>query len=257
MKFHVLRYHGLFRNREELAGATFREYVSEEEFGGQVRWLKERGYAFLTLAQCRERWGREHFPEKAVCVAFDDGKQSGLRLAAPILAREGAVATYFVVPGWLGRRNVLERSEVRKLAALGMEIGSHSLTHPFMTRLAPGDLERETSGSKAYLEDLLGRPVESFSYPWGDTNRRVQAAVREAGYQVGCGAGRGANASPADWLLLNCCSMRLGLTHAHLQEMLNRRSTSLGESFVQVLRRVLGMRRFVAWSDVRHRRGEE
>ncbi len=66
-----------------------------------------------------------------------------------------------------------------------MEIGSHSNSHPVLSRLAPSDLEREVSGSREELGRILGSPPASFGYPYGSRqtfDRDVVDAVRRAGY---------------------------------------------------------------------------
>ena len=70
-----------------------------------------------------------------------------------------------------------------------VEVGSHTVTHPVLSALSP-DLQRdEIHRSKAALDDLLGRPVRSFAYPYGaPTNYTSEtiAIVREAGYSCAC-----------------------------------------------------------------------
>ncbi|HEV8335073.1 MAG TPA: polysaccharide deacetylase family protein [Candidatus Polarisedimenticolia bacterium] len=257
MRFHVLRYHGLYRDPEEIRGRPPQEYVSVDDFVHQVRWIRQNGYAMLTLRECRERAERGRLPEKVVCLSFDDGKESSLRLAVPVLAQEGGVATFFIVPAWLGRKNILVPSEVRDLASLGMEVGSHSLNHPFLTELGSSDLDREIAGSKDFLEDLLGRSVDCFSYPFGDANAKVRDAVEKAGYQVACGTRRGSNLLPPDWIYLRCWGMHRRVRGADLRGMLDRAGPSLGETAAEMVKRVVGMRRYARWTERWRRREVE
>ncbi len=185
MTFQVLLYHGLYADRLEIAGKPAREYVPMEEFRAHILWLKEAGYALLTLRECRTRVERGGLPPRSVCLTFDDGKASDLRLAAPVLADLGARATFFIIPGWLGKPNILTADGVKELSGAGFEIGAHSLNHPFLTSLGDEALRQEVRAPKSYLEDLLGHQVESFSYPFGDSDRRVRSAVAEAGHH-GC-----------------------------------------------------------------------
>ena len=63
-----------------------------------------------------------------------------------------------------------------------MSIGSHSKTHPYLTRCDRLELKLEISDSKKYLEDLTGKPINSFAYPFGDVNKYVANVVRDSGY---------------------------------------------------------------------------
>jgi len=249
LRFHIVRYHGLYRDPEEIRGQPPQEFVSVDDFVHHVRGLRQDGYALLSLTDCRNRAEQGRLPDRVVCIIFDDGKESCLRLAVPVLAQEGGVATFFIVPGWLGRRNILAASEVKDLASLGMEVGSHSMTHPFLTELAPADLDREVGGSKQFLEDLLGRPVECFSYPFGDANSKVREAVEKAGYRLACGSRGGANQLPVDWLSLRCRAMHHRVGGADLRGMLDRPGPSWGESAAGFVKRLVGMRRYARWTE--------
>ena len=72
------------------------------------------------------------------------------------------------------------------LAALrdaGMTIGSHSMTHAFLTNESATNVRHEVSGSRLELQKRLGTPATCFAYPGGVFNGSVVDAVREAGYQ--------------------------------------------------------------------------
>ena len=84
----------------------------------------------------------------------------------------------------------LNYSELKTLSDSSLvEIGSHSITHPVLS-VQPLELQkREIVKSKCFLEDILGHPVNSFSYPYGGTNEVGDYAVqlvREGGYEVAC-----------------------------------------------------------------------
>jgi peptidoglycan/xylan/chitin deacetylase (PgdA/CDA1 family) len=72
--------------------------------------------------------------------------------------------------------------QARAMAAGGVEIGSHTVTHPILTGLTDERLRRELRHSKAHIEAELGRKVETFCYPNGDYDSRVQSEAARAGY---------------------------------------------------------------------------
>lgn len=65
-----------------------------------------------------------------------------------------------------------------------LEIGSHTLAHPYLTFISPGEQTREISDSKQILSTLTGRPVRYFAYPGGDYDGAILARVRDAGYEA-------------------------------------------------------------------------
>jgi peptidoglycan/xylan/chitin deacetylase (PgdA/CDA1 family) len=244
-RFQVLLYHGVSQSREEIRGKPLREFLARSEVLSQVRWLKSNGCEFLTLKQCRALALAQKMPPRAICLTFDDGKKSDLDLVAPLLAEEGICGSFFIIPGWVGRPNYLDRNELRMLSEQGMEIGSHSLSHPFMTALSPEEMKREAFGSKKYLEDLLGTSVESYSYPYGDVNARVRDTVAQAGYSIACGARRGSNTPGSDWLVLNRWPMHDTTGLAGLRRILESGRPSMLERGADWVKRALGMRRYV------------
>lgn len=73
---------------------------------------------------------------------------------------------------------------LREVAGQGVEIGSHSVSHPHLTQLADADLRAELVESKQRLEDELGQECRVLAYPYGDEDARVAAAARAAGYEA-------------------------------------------------------------------------
>jgi len=258
MSFQCLLYHGLYRDLSEIRGKPRREYLSVEDFKAQVRWMIETGHALLSLARCRKLCDEGSLPPRAVCVTFDDGKRSDLTLAAPVLVREGCEATFFIVRGWIGHPESMALDQVKELSRIpGMEVGSHSLTHPFLSEMEVEGLVRETSGSRKFLEDLLGLSVESFSYPFGDASPAVVTAVKQAGYRIGCSTLRGRNSHLPDWMMLRRWGVPENAGVEGLSRILSREAPSWGQSAGEVVKRAVGMRRFVAWKDRWVRRGAE
>src|SRR5262249_40195820 len=76
--------------------------------------------------------------------------------------------------------------QLREMAAAGMEIGSHSLTHPFLHDLDPAGLRHEFGQSKAILEERLGSAVRSASLPRGWEPPGLEAVLDELGDRAFC-----------------------------------------------------------------------
>jgi peptidoglycan/xylan/chitin deacetylase (PgdA/CDA1 family) len=123
-------------------------------------------------------------PRLLVTSSWDDGDPADLRLAE-MLARYGFRATFYICRDRESRPRLTE-AEISELAALPeLEIGSHTLTHPNLRQLSTCRVDAELRGSKAWLEDLVGRSVTSFCYPNGSYHRSVVRRVAAAGYSIG------------------------------------------------------------------------
>jgi peptidoglycan/xylan/chitin deacetylase (PgdA/CDA1 family) len=183
----VLVYHGVGTATD---GDDARLLVSPERLESHIRFLQRRGYRFSTAEELVGR-GR---PEVGTAVlTFDDGFRSCLTEAVPVLNRLGVPATFYVCPGLFGGQHwhlageagrLLDEDEVRALAEAGMELGSHSISHPDLRLLDGGELTVELRESKAAVEQITGRPCRTLAYPYGLHDARVEQAAGDAGYEL-------------------------------------------------------------------------
>ncbi len=157
------------------------------DFAGQMARLEDLGYRVVPLEEAVELLARgEPLQRPTLAITFDDGFANNLDVAFPELHRRGWPATVFVTTGWLGRRPFLTPRELQGLAALGIEVGNHTHTHPDLTRLAPAGIEREVIECSERVEQLTGRRPRHFCYPNGAYDRRVRDAVAAAGMEAAC-----------------------------------------------------------------------
>jgi peptidoglycan/xylan/chitin deacetylase (PgdA/CDA1 family) len=176
----VLMYHELATPGRPLCQADpgYRRYVvPASAFQEQLTYLKALGYAGISMGEALK--GPQ---DKPVVLTFDDGCESDLRIAAPLLASLGLTATFYITAGFLGRPAFMTESQLRKLSAAGFEIGCHSMTHPYLTELDAAGLHQEIVEAKERLEQIVGHAVEHYSCPGGRFDGRVVAKVKEAGY---------------------------------------------------------------------------
>jgi len=78
---------------------------------------------------------------------------------------------------------MLTWEEVSTLHASGIELGSHTASHPLLVYESPATVTRELAASRKAIEERTGCPVRSFAYPNGTYNEEVRAAVADSGYQ--------------------------------------------------------------------------
>jgi peptidoglycan/xylan/chitin deacetylase (PgdA/CDA1 family) len=193
----ILLYHSI--SAEATAG--YRPFaVDPGRFRAHMELVAHAGYRTLTVRELgailADPSGR--VPERTAVITFDDGFDDVHREALPVLEQLGLTATAFLVTGFLGGtsrwlaatgegdRRLLSWTQVRELAAAGIEIGSHSHSHPELDTL-PADLAgEELRRSRALLEDGLGAAVTSFAYPYGYHTSELKGLLRQNGYEAGC-----------------------------------------------------------------------
>ncbi len=207
-----LMYHELEVPGRELCqnGKGYVRYVlPEASFRKQLSRLKTSGFEGWSVGQALARLDTNR---AGVAITFDDGCETDLIVAAPLLREAGFNATFYLTGGFLGRRGYLSPTQARELSDLGFEIGCHSMTHRFLIDLAPSELRAETAEAKERLEQMIGQRVEHFSCPGGRWNRRVAEMAREAGYRSVATSRIGTNSPAADWFRLARVAVLRGIS---------------------------------------------
>jgi peptidoglycan/xylan/chitin deacetylase (PgdA/CDA1 family) len=203
----VLMYHSISRPEIDYDPLC----TSPERFEAQMLYLKRhnlRGVSMRELSlvlNAGEATG-------LVGVTFDDGYEDFLDVAVPTLEKLGFSATVFVVAGMLGSENTWEHGSgprpqlrllgadgVREVSERGMEIGSHSVTHPRLSGLDSQTLIREVEDSRQMLGEIVNTPVEGFSYPYGAVDGPAVRAARKAGYVYAVATKTQAEGGLHDW----------------------------------------------------------
>ena len=155
-----------------------RYILTESSFRAQIDWLRRNRWRGLCVSEAL------HYPpENSVAITFDDGCETDLIAAAPILKQAGFHATFYITAGFLGKRGYLSPSQLQELAS-SFEIGCHSMTHAYLDDLTPSLLQREIAEPRSRLEDIIGRRVEHFSCPGGRFDHRALEVARQAGYKT-------------------------------------------------------------------------
>ncbi|NJL03876.1 MAG: polysaccharide deacetylase family protein [Chloroflexaceae bacterium] len=161
----------------------YRLSVTPDVFEQQLLWLKERAYVTISMAHLTECLnGQRTCPPNAVVLTFDDGYADAATEALPLLLKHGFTATFYVVPGFVGKPGYMDWEQIRLLHTSGMEIGSHSISHPDLSALDAEAVRMELTESRAIIEAELGAPVRSFCYPAGKYADTVIELAQAAGY---------------------------------------------------------------------------
>jgi peptidoglycan/xylan/chitin deacetylase (PgdA/CDA1 family) len=200
----ILLYHQIDK---EANVKYYSNFVSKESFEKQIAFLRKQDYHFLALENLADLLeGNRTIPSRSVIVTFDDAYLDNLTNAWPILKHYGATGTIFAVTDFIGKsftwneqeNSFLTGEQITEMHDQGMEFGSHTLTHPSLTRCPLEKVIYEVTASKARLEELLNHPVHGFAYPYGSYNQDVKGAVIKAGYRLAFTMHRGMNTMESD-----------------------------------------------------------
>jgi len=163
-------------------------------FSAQLHTLKGLGYNTILLEEMVELLSDNRSAPLRFLITFDDAYQSLYQYALPVMEKLHYKCAIFVISDYIGKSNRwdlslspggfmhLNASQVREFDSLGHTVGAHTRTHRDLTRLSVAEAREEIVSSKCALEDLLGKEVRFFSYPFGRYNEAVRQLVIEAGF---------------------------------------------------------------------------
>lgn len=171
-----------------------RNALSPEKFKEQLDYLKQNNFTTITMKMLYDYYHKNiSLPNKPVLITFDDGYTDNFTKALPLLLERNMTAVVFPIANWIGQKNLWEDfhkeitttmniPQLRDWSRFGMEIGSHTLTHPFLSKCKSNILFDEIHESKKFLENQFSIPIKFFCYPYGDFNQNVLSTISSSGY---------------------------------------------------------------------------
>jgi peptidoglycan/xylan/chitin deacetylase (PgdA/CDA1 family) len=161
--------------------------VDLDEFRWQMDRIAGLGHRGVSMRQAVESLERDgNVPPGWVVLTFDDGNLSDYVHAFPVFRQLGFAATFFVGANRLGVGGGVSPEMLAEMSRDGMDVGSHGMTHRFLSTLDAAEEEKELSGSKSVLEDVVGEKVLFFAPPGGRIGRRGIEALRRLSYRAVC-----------------------------------------------------------------------
>lgn len=166
-------------------------YVRPELFRAHLSWLKDHGYQSIALDAVADFLsGGAPLPRRWVVITFDDGWRDNFTAAYPLLREFGFSAVIFLVTDRVARNETsgrwddyLSLSDIGEMRNGGIQFGSHTHTHPRLTKLESEAVAAELAESRRRMREDLGLEADWFCYPYGNMSPRIAALVKEAGYR--------------------------------------------------------------------------
>ena len=152
---------------------------------------------------------------------FDDGFESSYQNALPIINGAGFPTTQYIISGNLAKPDRVSAAQVLAMQAAGNEIGAHTRTHPYLSRIPVEQMRREICGSRADLMKL-GILTTTFAYPEGDFSPAVEQVAAEAGFAAARDTKGGLNNDGTPRLLLHSYQVTAPTTFAQVKNAINQ-----------------------------------
>lgn len=183
--------------------------ISCDGFQRQIDWF-QKNFEIVDLQECQRRIKSGFNDRPTLSITFDDGYSENCEFALPMLIERRIPVTYFVTtyhttqqkpfPHDVERGAPLPTNTIESLRALdlaGIEIGAHTRSHPDVGKIAcEQTLFDEVIAASREMEDLIGRKMRYFAFPFGqyrNLNPRAFELLQENGFLGVCSAYGGWN----------------------------------------------------------------
>lgn len=187
LRIPILVYHHIGLPPKNADSATKSFFIEPGWFEKHLQYLRENNFQTIHFADVAAYFENgTPLPidagKRPAMINFDDAYKSVFDAALPLLKKYNMTATVFVPANLVDHRAYLTWEQLEELRAEGIEIGSHSLWHPYLTRSKKA--RAEIFESKKILEEKFGTEIQIFAYPFGDFNDEIEKLVREADYSL-------------------------------------------------------------------------
>lgn len=197
-------------------------YLSVEDFTAHLAYFQENGITPISMQQLYDHWyNGGTLPETPIVLTFDDGYRSMYTTVYPLLKERGWSGTFYCITDARWSDNFVLEEMIAEMAAGGMEIGSHTVSHVELHALSGDHLHRELTESKEILSSLTGKDVNMLCYPAGRHNEETKTAAAEAGYLCSVTTNYGVAAKSQGMHGLKRIRVNRGCGASWLQEVLS------------------------------------
>ncbi len=153
-------------------------------FREQIKSLADSGYKTITpddyLNYLNTGTG---LPEKPVMISFDDTDEEQYTIGATELNKYGFKGVYFMMTISIGRPRYMNKQQIRDLADNGHIIACHTWDHNNVKKYGEGDWDKQFLEPRKKLEEISGKPVEHFAYPFGLWKPEAIPELKKRGYK--------------------------------------------------------------------------
>lgn len=207
-KVTILSYHSVVDDHDPLRRDSYKQHLPVDLFRMHLDYL-QTNYRVISLSDfLSARRESRRLPDYSVVLTFEDGFEDFYTVAAAQLAQRRLPATAFIITDRAYGRlppngeAFLSWGQIRELALAGIEIGSHTCSHPRLPDLSPEDVIRELADSRVAIQEHLDPGHIPLSFPHGRTTDSISRLAQSLGYSCAITTVLGPNDRDADIMML-------------------------------------------------------
>ena len=181
----VLCYHNI-KDFSASAGEMTKTYtVKPAAFAEQMKALADAGYHSILPDQLYDYLVyNKALPEKPVMITFDDTRGEQYSIGAAEMKKYNFKGVFFAMTVSINRPNYLSSAEIKELSDAGNTVAAHTWDHHMVTKYTGEDWNIQLVKPKARLEEIIGKPITDFAYPFGLWNTAAIPEIKKSGYKM-------------------------------------------------------------------------
>ncbi|WCT14675.1 polysaccharide deacetylase family protein [Mucilaginibacter jinjuensis] len=156
--------------------AAFKEHMKMLADSGYHTILPDQLYAYLANGAA--------LPSKPIVLTFDDTDLDQFTIARPEMKKYGFKGVFFIMTVSLGRPHYMSKEQVKQLSDEGNIIGSHTWDHHNFKKFAGKDWETQLDKPTKKLEEITGKKIDYFAYPFGLWNEQGLPELHKRGFKI-------------------------------------------------------------------------
>jgi peptidoglycan/xylan/chitin deacetylase (PgdA/CDA1 family) len=181
----ILCYHNI-RDFSANASGNIKTYtVKPAAFAEQMKALSDEGYHTILPNQLYDYLVYDApLPAKPIMITFDDTREEQFSIGAAEMKKYGFKGVFFIMTVSINRPNYLTKDQIKNLSDTGNIVAAHTWDHHMVTKYTGDDWNTQLVKPKKKLEEIIGKPVSYFAYPFGLWNQKAIPEIKNSGYQM-------------------------------------------------------------------------
>ncbi|MDI6048410.1 polysaccharide deacetylase family protein [Flavobacterium sp. XS2P24] len=181
----ILCYHNI-RDFSASASGNIKVYtVKPSAFAEQMEALADAGYETILPEQLYDYLVYDGpLPAKPIMITFDDTREEQFSIGAAEMRKYGFKGVFFIMTVSINRPGYMSKEQIKSLSDNGHLVGAHTWDHHMVTKYTGDDWNTQLVKPKAKLEDIIGKPVKDFAYPFGLWNTAAIPEIKKSNYKM-------------------------------------------------------------------------
>ena len=182
----ILCYHNIRDFKPSASGDVKVYTVKAPAFAEQMKALADAGYQTILPEQLYNYLVFDGpLPAKPILITFDDTREEQFSIGAAEMKKYGFKGVFFVMTVSINRPGYMSKEQIKSLSDSGNIVAAHTWDHHMVTKYTGDNWNLQLVKPKAKLEEIIGKPISDFAYPFGLWNTAAIPEIKKSNYKMG------------------------------------------------------------------------